>query len=153
MKKLPSLLLSILVIVAVTTNTVNAQNKSGKKNATTVVQAPAAVQSDWKEYDALQSLLASTYAASQAGDVVPIQKHASEISNLSILLAKSNYPDANDNVEFRTLLGEFTDRCEELVNSVNAEKSAEELSSELAALNQSFTQITALRDAQRLPKE
>ncbi len=153
MKKPLSLVLSFLMIIAVSTFTSNAQNKSSKKKSATVVQAPAASQSDWVEYDALQNLLASTYASAQTGDMMAVRKNAAEISNLSILLAKSEYPAANDNVELRTVLGEFTDRCEALVNSVNADRSAEELTSELGALNQTLAEITAMRDAQRRPKE
>lgn len=153
MKKPLSVLLSAIVILSLFSFSTFAQNKSAKtkKSTKAVVIAPAA-QSEWPAMDTFQQLLKSVYTPAQSGDLNPLRKNSEELSRLSILMAKSEYPAINDNVEMRTIVGEFTDRCEELNRSVGAAKTDEELSSELTRLNNSFSEILNMRQTQKTEK-
>ncbi len=153
MKKQISLLLSVIILLSVFALSSNAQNKSSKKKSAAVVSTPEAVKSDWAEYDAWENLLTNIYTSAKSGDLGPLQNHVAELSRLSIAVGKSQYPEVNDNVEFRTVLGEFSDLCEQMHNSVLAGKSAEDLSVEVDALQHSFSEISSMRDSQRKAKQ
>ncbi len=153
MKKLLSLLLSVFILSSVFTLSSNAQNKSSKKKSTTVVNTQEVVKSDWAEYDALQNLLTSISTAAKSGDLAPLQENASELSRLSVVVGKSHYPEVNDNVEFRTVLGDFSDQCEQMLNSVQSGRNAEELTTQLDALNTEFAKISSLRNSQIKAKQ
>ena len=135
----------MFVILFMSVSVVNAQNKAAKNKKSAAVITPASASAGWAEKDALKQLLTSTSAAAQVGNLAPARENGENFVMLSIAFAKSEYPAVNDNPEFRTVVGEFTDRCEELWRSIGAGKADEEIAFELTALNNSFAVIEQLQ--------
>ncbi|HNS12168.1 MAG TPA: hypothetical protein PKM97_06100 [Bacteroidia bacterium] len=153
MKKPISLLLSTCFVLSLISFTGNAQNKSKKSKNVAQVENAAATESDWREMDSFSQFLSGLVTAAKKGDLTPIRQNANELTTQSILLAKSEYPAVNDNVELRTILGEFTDRCEELSRFIQAGNADELVSAEVEKLERSFAEITHLRQAQKIEKD
>ncbi len=107
----------------------------------------------WTEMESFKALLNETFAAAQDGNFVPVKKGAEDLTRLSILMAKSELPEANDNTEFRTLIGNFTDQCEQFQGLVLTSKSEPEIMENFTKLNSNFEEILRLRQEQLAPKE
>lgn len=151
MKKQFSLILSMFVVLSLLSLSSTAQNKKSKANKATKVESvsTSATAPAWAEMDAFEQLLSSTSAAANKGNMAPIREKASELTVLSIQFAKSEYPEVNDNMEFRTVVGEFTDRCEELERFVsNTNNSDAAIVAEIAKLERSFAEIKHMRQSQ-----
>jgi len=153
MKKPLSLLLSTCVVFLLMTFDSNAQNKSKKSKAVANVESPAPAESDWREIDSFSQYLTGMVTSAREGDLTPIRKNADELTRQFIVLGKGEYPPVNDNVEFRTIMGEFSDRCEELSRFIQAGNADELVVAELEKLNRSFAEIMQMRQAQKVEKE
>lgn len=143
MKKTYSSVLSALVIMLISCTSVFAQDQT-----TTGKEAGS-----WVEMESFKSVFNETFAAAQDGNFGPVKKSAEELTRLSILMAKSELPEANDNTEFRTLIGNFTDQCEQLQNFVLKGKSEKEIMEYFTSVKSNFEEILRLRQEQLAPKE
>ena len=151
MKKSISILLSTFKILSLLTLQGTAQDKSSKSKKATK-EAASSSRSSWIEMDSFKQLFNSTVIAAQAGDFGPVREKANDLMVQSVLLAKSDYPDVHDNVELRTLLGAFTDNCEELQRFIDAGRSNEEVLVELNRMNAAFSEINQLMQTQLTEK-
>jgi hypothetical protein len=143
MKKTYSSVLSALVIMFISCTSVFAQGQTSGGTET----------GTWTEMESFRSLFNETLSAAQDGNFGPVKKGAEDLTRLSILMAKSNLPEANDNTEFRTLIGNFTDQCEQFQNLVLTGKSDSEIMENFTKLNSNFEEILKLRQEQLAPKE
>ncbi len=152
MKKILGFLFSTLAVLFLFAFSANAQNKTKSSKKSAKVENVQVVQPAWAEMTAFQELFSSTYSAAQKGNFGPIREQSEQLSKLSIDLAKSELPEANDNVEMRTVLGDLTDQCEELNHAVGTGRSDDQIKEQFSRLNNSFQEILTMRDAQQTAK-
>ena len=153
MKKSLSIVLSTVVVLFLLAFNSTAQEKASKKSNDIQVGSATSEMPAWEQMDSFNKLFAISYNAAKKGDLKPIRENSNQLVLLSYQWGKSEYPAINDNVEMRTLIGEFSDRCEELERFINAGRSNDEIIFELEKLNNSLKEISALRDSQGSEKK